>query len=452
MEVVSSSYRKAFTVRALLLIFFVLLAETRLQSQETLWIKGVVTDRDDHPVAGVRVFLASDSKRKVFTNAEGIYQLEMRTLRPDTLKFETVMFQKTFRIVTQKQIDKGLQKGGITLDKVILEDRQLPAYTVRPDLPDTLVGTKEYFVSDFAFDAAGNLILLTYEQNLQRGSVVRLMNSQFQETSRFTVPELAISLETDWRQRVHLICENKVFWLSVDADFLVVLEEDRQTYFRNIAPIIDTVQHLVYYSNYSDVYPAFDYYEYNVRDSVHRKLLNIEDSETMEFYRAEFKYLDNRQKVEMANLQIQTGIDKEIWAGALYYTKSLYFDPVYAPLFKLNDDSVLIFDHYKNRMFIYSPGKGFVDSTRISYHLDERRSGWEEPLIQDPVTRKIYAVFQRSGFTYLYEIDKLSGAAVKSCRLTYKYVEGLQIRAGLMLYIYRPFESNQKKFLYSEKF
>ena len=170
----------------------------------------------------------------------------------------------------------------------------------------------------------------------------------------------------------------------------------------------------------------------------------------MEFYRAEFKYLDNRTKVEMADLQIQTGIDKEIWTGALYYTQSLYYEPIYAPLFKLNEDTLLILDHYKNLMFVYSPVEGIMDSVRISYHFDERRTGWEEPLIQDPVTRKIYAVFQRSGYTYLYEINPLTGAVENSFRLFYKYIDGLQVRNGKAMYIYRPYESIQNKYLYSE--
>ena len=46
-----------------------------------------------------------------------------------------------------------------------------------------------------------------------------------------------------------------------------------------------------------------------------------------------------------------TGIDKEIWIGANSFTHDILYNPVYAPLFIIND-TVLVFDQYKNKDFI----------------------------------------------------------------------------------------------------
>ncbi|MFT4602601.1 MAG: hypothetical protein ACI857_002788, partial [Arenicella sp.] len=138
------------------------------------------------------------------------------------------------------------------------------------------------------------------------------------------------------------------------------------------------------------------------------------------------------------------------WVGATVFTNSLYYNPVYAPLFKTGEDTIIVYDHYKNRMFRYTPSSGFVDSTRISYHLQERKSGWEQPLLQDSKRGSVYAVFEKNGYTFLREIDKVSGHVKKSFKLHFKYVDRIQIIDGQVYYVYRPFESMQKKFIYRE--
>ena len=102
-------------------------------------------------------------------------------------------------------------------------------------------------------------------------------------------------------------------------------------------------------------------------------------------------------------------------------------------------------------MFRYTPDEGFIDSTRISYHLQERKSGWEQPLIQDEENGKVYALFLKGGYSYLSEIDKVNGNVKKSFKLYFKYVDRIRIIDGNVFYVYRPYESVQKKFIYREK-
>jgi hypothetical protein len=170
----------------------------------------------------------------------------------------------------------------------------------------------------------------------------------------------------------------------------------------------------------------------------------------MEQYRAEFKFTDVRTKIWAHNKQIETGIDKEIWVGAAVFTKTVYYTPLYAPLFVQND-SVLIFDHYDNKLIKYTPNKGVIESVKIKYHFNSRKSGWEQPLIQDKEGGKIYALFMRNGFTFLSLLDTNTGQIIKTYKLYYKYIEKIQIINNEVFYIYRPYESIQKKYIYKEE-
>jgi beta-galactosidase beta subunit len=59
-------------------------------------------------------------------------------------------------------------------------------------------------------------------------------------------------------------------------------------------------------------------------------------------------------------------------------------------------------------------------------------------------------MFQKNGYTYLREIDRTTGVVKKSFKLHFKYVDRIQIIDGQVYYVYRPFESTQKKFIYRE--
>lgn len=413
-------------------------------------ISGVIKDQEGHPVPGARCWFKNKSDFKVSSDRDGKFEINFEPGAYDSLLFYAVGFEQTGFYVGPRIEKKALKKNGYQRN-IIMPDKVFNIVVIQPELPDTLHGDPTYSISDFAYDADDHLVLLTYEKTLRRGSSLRLVGDSSEIVDVYLLEEESVELKNDFRNNIHLITDAHIYLVRVEEEKLVLYLEDREHYLKNIAPIVDTLGDKVYYSSYSDLYPAFDYFEYDVTDSSHTKLIYIEDSFIMPFYRAEFKYLPQRTKLELHRKEKETGIDKEIWAGALYFTKSMYYDPIYAPLFRTAEDSIMVFDHYKNRMFKYSPRGGFTDSVRISYHQDARKSGWAQPLIQDEKTLQVYAVFERSGSTYLREINLEDGRIRRSFKLHHKYVEEMQIRNGEVQYIYRPFESPQKKFLYSER-
>lgn len=418
---------------------------------QTIEIQGEVRDPDGDVVPGVKVFFIHQKDDFTHTDSEGIFRLKCETGEYDSLKFEKYGMAEHYVYVDERIQRKARKDGGIWLD-VILPYKTFNPIDVRPTTPDTLFGTQEYSVEDFEFHKSGKMILLTYEKNLRNGSVLRLLDQKNKVIDKYylDVDDPSVELKTDFRGNVHLITEKNVYYIDVQSERLSVYYEIREDYFRFIDPIIDTLADCIYFSNYSELYPAFDYFEFNVPDSTYRVLLTVEDGETMEFYRAEFKYLDNRTKLDLHRKEAATGVDKEIWAGAMFYTQTVYYDPLYAPLFRVSEDSLLIFDHYKDKMYRYCADRGFVDSIDIHYHKQARKSGWEQPLIRDKVTGKIYAMFLLNGYTYLSEIDQNTGVIKDSFKLYYKYIDRIQIVDNKVYYVYRPYESVQKKYIYME--
>ena len=430
-----------------LVIFLLLLCPVAALSQYV--VSGKVTDQDGHPVSNTRVYFKAEPEQKVHTNKQGEFYIHHQALQYDSLRFDNVAYQTQYYYIG-KRAEKRDFNDTIYI-RVVMYDRVLMNIDVfATQKPDTLFGTQSYSVEDFEFDKNGNLVLLTYEKNLQSGSVLKLIGADNEVLDNFYIDGDAIELQTDFRNNIHLVTEEKVYLILINSQRFDVYLEDRDYFFRYVVPVIDTVGHNIYFSNYAENYPAFDYYEFNRADSVYNCLLKIEDPLMMELYRSEFKYVDVRTKLWAHQKQLETGIDKEIWVGATVFANSVYYTPLYAPLFKIGADSILVFDHYADQLVLYRSGIGRVDSVSINYHKDARKSGWEQPLIQDEKNGKIYAIFSRNGYTYLHQINLTDGSIDKSFKLYFKYVERIKIVNDEVFYVYRPFESIQKKYIYRE--
>ena len=72
-------------------------------------------------------------------------------------------------------------------------------------------------------------------------------------------------------------------------------------------------------------------------------------------------------------------------------------------------------------------------------------------MVQDHQTHEIYGNFKRNGWNYLKRIDLETGDVDLNFKLYHKYTENIRVRDGWAYYVYRPFESSQKKFLYKEQ-
>lgn len=445
----SASIDKMDQIMAKRYLFFIFLLLTSVGFGQTITLQGKIVDEDGKAIPKAIYYLKSTPTKKYTTNSEGEYSISLAPTTSDSLHVSLFGFQSTNLAISPKLLKRA--KNGVLIMDLTLPYKTFNVFEVYANRPDTVYGTQDYSVADYEFDKAGNLLLLTYDKSLKQGSVLRLLDSSKQITDTYYIQGEAIELTNDFRKNIHLITEEQVFFIDIKQGKMYVYLENRDHYFRNVAPIIDTIGDFIYYSNYSEIYPAFDYLEYNRKDSSNKILLKVEDELMMELYRSEFKYVDTRTKLWAHEKQIETGIDKEIWVGATVFTNSIYYEPLYSPLFKVGNDSIFVFDHYKNLLFKYTQQAGCVDSLPIFYHLDARKSGWQQPLIQDRVTQKIYGIFMQNGFTYLNEINPMTGEISKSFKLNFKYIEHIHLVGDYVYYVYRPYESVQKKYIYREK-
>jgi hypothetical protein len=264
------------------------------------------------------------------------------------------------------------------------------------------------------------------------------------------VQGIGINLIKDYRDNIHVICQEEVFHVAVQGDSLSLYNIPKEYFLDYILPIVDTTTSKLFFSNFNEYYPAFDYFSLDRIDSSYRKLIHVEDPLMMELYRSEYKWVDVRTRLWAKQKEIETGVDAQIWVGATYFTQSIYYKVPFAPLFKVRD-SIYVLNFQTDLISVYNAFGQELRSLPLLFHYHKEKTGWKRIILKDNATQSLYAVFEKDGISYLGKIDLRTGRIQTKHRIYHKYVEKIRIHNGYAYYIYRPFESIQKRFLYTEK-
>lgn len=434
-------------MRITLLILFLWMLSDAFAQNDSTFLQLRIIDRDhQEQIQNVRITLSGAGKSYFKTSdidgsvglyvSPGLYSIGLshpvyssESYSKKIIKADTVRFELMMSPIKTQNIKEVVVKA--------------------PGIPDTVFQSRRLSVADFEVLHNGDLVLLAYPKQLKKGSELLLYNGQ-EVVNSFTVPGTAEDLVRDYRGNAHVVCKENVFGVHVMKDKIGIATLEKEYFLKYVAPILDTNHTKMYFSNFSSVYPAFSYFIYDQLDSTYKKICNIKDDLMMELYRAEYKWVDVRTKLWAKEKEHETGIDAEVWVGATYFTQSIFYKELYAPLFHRND-SVYVFDFYKDRLLTYNALGDLIDSVEIYHHYQPKSTGWKKELIQDPVTGEVYAVYDRSGYTYLGKIDLLTGEIKEKVKLEFRYIDKISIHNNFVYYVYRPFESVQKKFLYKER-
>ena len=383
-------------MKQLLLYFLlVILAQTAFSQDSILVHVTVVSKTEQETVQNVLATITIGSK-PIFksTNMNGELWFKAKAGNGIDFKLSHSQFASTSQF---KRIPKNASDTvDFTFEMEFLRTKELQEQHVyAPGIPETVYESSRLHVSDFEMQNDGNILLLTYPKRLKKGSELIIFDGE-KDLINFQVPALAKELVRDYRGNAHVVCEEMVYGIHREGATVGISQVPKNYYLMYLAPIVDTNYSKMYFSNYDPDYPAFDYFVYDQMDSTYKVIMGVEDEEMMEHFRAEYKWVDVRTKLWAKNLELQTGVDAEVYVGKAVFARSIYYEEVYAPLFHRND-SLLLFDYCKDKLYTFNRTGEAMDSVEIYHHYNPKSTGWKKELIQDRKTGHIYALFDRAG-------------------------------------------------------
>ncbi|MEM7161096.1 MAG: carboxypeptidase-like regulatory domain-containing protein [Bacteroidota bacterium] len=446
-------------------IFFGLILILPFWAKSQSFSGRIVDKETGQAIAGVNI-IELNSKRGVSSNKEGFFTLKNIEF-PLRLRLTHVAYKTYERLINS--LDEGLEQQN-QLFQLDLDSKILEGPEILPDpLPELVFSNELRHVCDFDFTESGLCVLAyqrekslrsadQYENEIYENVVV--YSTDFENRIRDSIPLNSGQFEfkNKYGKYPILSSDKHVILFKMDSARIDTIQIKKSVYSELMEPKIDSIGDVTYLSNFNPSYPAFEYYTLDSRDSTYTLLRYISDKFGMELMRSEFKYLSNRDRVDATNMSIRTGIDRKIIGAYMRgFDKQAYFETPNAPLFVMND-TVLIFDHHSDRLMKYSKWNNAIDSIEFNYHKRKRydekwmpNNAWDGEVYLDDIQQTFWTSYSRNGFTYLKKIDSKNAEVSGNKKLHYKYAERIRIRDGYAYYIYRPFESSQKKFLYREK-
>ncbi|MFM1999767.1 MAG: hypothetical protein RL204_1714 [Bacteroidota bacterium] len=129
-------------------------------------------------------------------------------------------------------------------------------------------------------------------------------------------------------------------------------------------------------------------------------------------------------------------------ASRVFFDK-IMIKEIYAPLYCAND-SVYIIDHINNGILRFDHFGNYSSKVPIYYSGNKN---FKRQCFQDPYTARVYVRFEKSGITFLRELNLQTGALGEEIRLPHVFLENISIRNGFVYYLHRDDSSREDRLL-----
>ncbi|MBL4652911.1 MAG: carboxypeptidase-like regulatory domain-containing protein [Flavobacteriales bacterium] len=426
-------------------ITLVIIFHSFLSYGQNTIVAGYLTDAESSNPLGKGTILVENSAKGTTANNSGFYKLKFKTSGKIILHFSFVGYESV-----SKTIDLSNKKDTIWLNVQLRNKTQLiDEFSVVADKkPEKVHGTQQYSISDFEF-YGNDFVFLTYEKTLKKGSSIVWVDRNQNLKAKIEIPTLITELYCDYRGRIYAIGDNYVYQLTFMRNRLGLTRFPIEDFNAVLKPCVDSLDNQIAFSDYQWFFPKFNYYYFDQNTQKSKKIYQIEDKELYHLYRMQYYFMHPKDKLRARKLANEYGMEKQDVAALMVnFTNTMYFEPLYAPLFVVND-TALIFDHYSDQILKIDEYGEKVDSVAINYH-ENRDEKWKKLLIKDIMLDEIYSINMKDGHLSLDRINTNNGVIENNHKLHYKYVDNIHIKDGYAYYIYRPYESVQKKYLYRE--
>jgi hypothetical protein len=408
------------------------------------------------PIAGVQVEWGQE--RSTLTNEAGECWITWEASTAMEIRLSHTSYRKRVLLLSGDDVERD---AGVKVLMVAKVTELEPVPVMRPK-PEVIFQRTDLHAADLLVNDDG-IWVLAYEHprmlrteaeqgvEILRDVRIVLLDSAYTEKASAPVPEDVLGLRRDLHNTVVVEGTTRAFGVAQTNDDIELVPFGLEDLRQRVLPWTDSIPGWVLGSNTDQVMPSFDHIAYDPpRDSLER-VCSIVDTFMLQLFRSEYKYLRGPEKVVAMNLASELGVDKEVVAGYMSgFQRNIWFKPVYAPLFVVGD-TLLVFDHANGALRKYDRHFKEAGRTRLPYLDKVQGRDWAGRILQDRATQKLYAIFARNGFQWIRCVDAGTGTMGDRQRITYKYPERVQVYNDAVYYVYRPYESLQKRSIYRER-
>lgn len=424
-------------------------------AQERHLIEGIVFEKEtEMPLAGAHIIIDGTSYGTI-SGPDGSFRLSV-TEYPIRLKLSHIGFEDRIFVVEEDA------KGETIMLGLVFSAEMLDAVTISDQKAELIFRDNSYAVLDFEFHENG-LMLLIFRNRLKRAQLVLLSNLNDTLATMNTLPGRARSLHRDCQDYVHYISEDTAYQIHFSGIDMKLLHPMDIRAFMPVALAFKAYHNKSYYfaikRNYNLGITYTKYDSLTESYSIFREIYDAKKMQILKDNPMHHMFLANPVggEQEFSLLQMGSDMNHETQRLALkgsrdasiegHYLRKMVYTPIYAPLFKSNDQ-ILIFNHPGSQIEFISLGGVAIKEVPINYQNDR---SWDKLVLKDEITDKYYIVFENATRLSIRSIDIHWGELGPSNTLYYPHVRKVLIRNNYVYFTYREPGSIDKTMLFRQR-
>jgi hypothetical protein len=393
-------------------------------------IKGQVFDEDKNRLPGANVIIP-DLQIGTTTDDEGRFELQ---LEPQSISM-TISFigynSTSLRISKQELLKKGEYKVKVEL---VPFTQDIGTATVIGEKRTAFIEEARESVLDFEF-LGDDLVVLISDK---RGYRIQRYDEEMNRIGSMFLEDKPEGFFKDCFGGVHLRYRYHVDELEVMGKSLGVRISYGVREFREIlSPCIVSTDSDIYFRTTEMSNQRITYFAKNIETKKSRILHVVEEVDKLAMIKGTREHIADLRK-RLATESFATPSDRaEIERDIQQYE---WFDQVilskmsYHPLY-LYSDTLYVFDHFQNGMFVYDREGNFIRDVAFDYHLNK---DWAELVLMDEVNGRFYVDIAGRGISVLHLFDPQSGEyEAKLVIDDHTFPEKMKIRKNRVWYIHQ---------------
>lgn len=414
----------------------------KANAQSNPYLKGFVFDEYNKPVKNAQVTLGlSDTK---LTNSDGCFVIEVKESNTLLQINYAGYISIAKRISTTKLNHRDTMVVYFKLEPSVneLNEIEIQYSKIERIFKETIN------IIDFEF-YEDNILLLLKEKREYKLKLITKNDSVISELNLFIKP---VGFYKDCYDNIHVKTTDSVYQFYTNLNGLQLMSGiSSQQSLEFLEPCAASTTDQLIFKSMSTYKQVCAYFAIDKKQHV-SKLIHIASDMDAERYREKFKQGNLADAIYAKHVMGDNTHEEQRFARDVQ-SSGMFFDKVlnaenYNPLFVRND-SIFIFDHVRDSLFIYSTTGCLIKSALITYH---NQKAWGKNIIQDVKTKQMYIVFIKDGIVTLSLMDCQNGKLMPGREVSdHIYPEKMKIYNGNAYYFTKQSNDLGNSYLYRQK-
>jgi hypothetical protein len=423
-------------IKICLLLISTFLSIVGFCQKKSISYTGIIINQEtNRPISNVNVQII-ETKKGTRSNINGEFKFTAINIGA-LISFSFVGFKNKELIVVENIEESNIIY--LSPKTEILEE-----FTISSKNVETM--PTKYKVFDYAF-YNDNILLIITASKLALARLL-LLSEDLDTLAQTTLPEKPKEFFKDCFNNNHVICTNNTYQINISKNKLNLIYPTKNIELNKLVrPCVGNDSLSLYFAEKSGEQivnlnrlkfktrnDVLHYYHINKINKDTKSLVTLINEETIKTRVSMKENIRKKIRDRFYRTPIEAEFDR-------YFAEKIVSKEIFSPFFMIND-TIYIMDYINSKIRKYKYGKP-LEEIAFSFHNNKTL---KREICFDQKTNKIYAIFKKSSFTELKEINLKNGrTSSNTIKIPFAYAEKIKVNNSYLYFLHKTLEESMTK-------